>query len=171
MIEVPALTDVHVGHLIDQARTYSRGPLIEYLRNGGTVTPALAAFLADGLEGRAPKPRKREQLKRKLPPFMTMRGLREAYKELAERFRDGHLDADEKAVMKGWLKRADPKETVNPSVAGVSEVADMLMRAHFAYQDEKPVPFAYQDEKPVPFEHSLSESQLKDALRRKKRKV
>lgn len=140
------LDDIHLDHLIDQARTYSRAPLIEYLRDGRTVTPALAAFLADVLEGRVPKPRKRGRLKRKLPSFWMMRVRREAYKEGVERFRGGHLDADEKAKMKDWLKRSGYGAVIH----SVAEAADALMRDRFA---------------------PLSESELLGALRRKKRKV
>jgi hypothetical protein len=147
------IDDVHIELLIEQARNYSRAPLIKYLRDGGIVTPALAAFLAEVLEGRVPKPRVRlGDEGRALPkriyksPNWIVRGVHNFHREIAERYHAGECGYDEAEVLKDWLKRGGCDE---PRAASVAELTAALTRHRFRF----------------------TRSQLEDALRRKKRKV
>jgi hypothetical protein len=122
--------DLQAEWLIHLARTRDRAPLIEHLRDGGTVTQTMAAFLADVLAGTVKKPRKRPPAKRSphKAPTALIQGIFRAYKEMIKQARKGELDPDVHAWLLEELERADHHGGL---VGEIAEAAEALTRYYF----------------------------------------
>lgn len=134
------LADTHIDHLIHLARNRDRGPLIKYLRDGRTVTPTLAAFLADVLAGDVKTPRRRPEAKRrrKVAPWI-LRGRFDAYKEVIARAVADDLDPDQLEGLLELLKRAgQPSGLVGVSLRkGIPDTGLALMRQHYRLKEHE----------------------------------